>query len=131
MADSSWKIRLITGRSRLVVRQVTELKLKLSGLMCRVDRYLVSWSLGDSSCHYSSADCYNRLSDPGIVCKFSSSLLGRKNVPPKIKYFIWLSLKDRISTKDLLFKRGILVDVICSLCHSGIDSIDHLFGSVG
>ncbi len=48
-------------------------------------------------------------------------------IPLKIKIFLWLVLKNRILTKDNLFKRGWRkCDKLCQFCDKE-ESIQHLF----
>ncbi|KAL5855883.1 hypothetical protein ACOSQ4_005685 [Xanthoceras sorbifolium] len=46
-------------------------------------------------------------------------------IPSKIKFFYWRACKNILPTKDSLFKRGIGVSGLCSLCGLCKDSVDH------
>jgi hypothetical protein len=49
---------------------------------------------------------------------------------PRVKFFVWLLLVDRLNTKEMLQRRHINIedDVDCVLCDSGApETIDHLF----
>lgn len=42
---------------------------------------------------------------------------------------MWLTLKRRIHTKDLLLHKNIAVEPVCVLCKDRNEDIDHLFFS--
>ncbi|CAL0312027.1 unnamed protein product [Lupinus luteus] len=51
-------------------------------------------------------------------------------VPSSICCFVWKLVRQRIPTKDELFKRNIIYgidDMICVLCKNQVEIIDHLF----
>ncbi|XP_020097175.1 uncharacterized protein LOC109716257 [Ananas comosus] len=48
-------------------------------------------------------------------------------IPVKIKIFIWLLLRKRLSTADRLLIRGMHVDPNCAFCAVLTESCDHLF----
>ena len=47
--------------------------------------------------------------------------------PPKVKFFTWLAIQNRIWTADRLEKRGWPNCGLCALCRRGQESVDHLF----
>jgi len=56
-------------------------------------------------------------------------MIWKSNCTPKIKFFIWLILVDRLNTKTVLTRRHIAVhdDDICVMCHTGAtETIEHL-----
>lgn len=56
--------------------------------------------------------------------------LWRDDVPSKALIFTWRLLLDRISTREELFKRGVLTstrDLCCVLCFKEIETTTHLF----
>lgn len=49
---------------------------------------------------------------------------------PRIKFFAWLLLSDRLNTKDILRRRGKFLEegYLCPLCHDGVvETFMHLF----
>lgn len=44
------------------------------------------------------------------------SLFGNGILPPKVKYFLWLLLLDKLLTKNQCFKRGLVVHPSCYKC---------------
>lgn len=60
------------------------------------------------------------------------NMLWRCKAPPKILTFTWQVLRDRIPSKENLFKRGAVIPQMeqnCVLCHDYIESTEHLFPS--
>ena len=52
-----------------------------------------------------------------------------KNIaPPKVEFMLWLALLEKLNTKDLLVKKGILLSQanVCSFCTQHQEDIDHL-----
>ena len=57
----------------------------------------------------------------------TGQILWKIGVPEKVKYFLYLSMNDKILTKSNLVKRGWKGIDRCSLCASTSEIIDHLF----
>jgi hypothetical protein len=56
--------------------------------------------------------------------------LWKSSCAPRIKFFAWLILVDRLNTKTMLRRRHINIqdDTLCVLCNTGLEEdIDHLF----
>lgn len=54
----------------------------------------------------------------------------KSKVTPRVKFFAWLILLDRLNTKNMLVRRHFNVqpDSLCVLCNDGLEeTIDHLF----
>lgn len=54
----------------------------------------------------------------------------KSKVTPRVKFFAWLILLDRLNTKNMLTRRNFNVqpDSLCVLCDDGMEeTIDHLF----
>ena len=52
----------------------------------------------------------------------------RNIAPPKVEFMLWLALLEKLSTKDLLVKKGVLLSQanVCSFCTQHQEDIDHL-----
>lgn len=50
-----------------------------------------------------------------------------KNLTPKVNYFSWILLQNKILTTNNLCKRGFQVPNICILYMADVESIPHLF----
>lgn len=77
---------------------------------------------------FSVKSFYNFLNDGGLRCLIAR-FFWRKPCPKKVNLLNWLVWKDRILTLDRLASRGCnrLPTSTCVLCHSAIESVDHLF----
>jgi len=45
---------------------------------------------------------------------------------PRVKFFIWLLVQNRIQSRSNLLKKSIITDATCALCHNCDESADHL-----
>ena len=45
---------------------------------------------------------------------------------PRFSVITWLAIKERLSTKDRVFKIGLGSDSRCALCNFGTETHDHL-----
>ncbi|XP_078179612.1 uncharacterized protein LOC144573737 [Carex rostrata] len=50
-------------------------------------------------------------------------------VPPRVKVFGWLMLRNRLLTIDNLHQRGLTIPNRCVLCKSNLETIHHLFNA--
>ena len=121
-----WRRRLFVWEEEML----GDLTLLLQNVILQVnkdDRCL--WIL-ESSRVFSVRSAYNVLtSQPPIELPVAVSYLWHKNVPLKVVLFAWLLFRDRLPTKDILHRRGVL-DQASMLCVSGCGSTEtsnHLF----
>jgi len=49
-------------------------------------------------------------------------------VPPKVEFFMWLTLLEKLNTKEMLCKKGVLSvnQTSCTFCSSHTESLDHV-----
>lgn len=59
--------------------------------------------------------------------KWWYNLLWHWHLPPKLKVFGWLVLKNRILTGKNLIKRGLFGPFVCAKCKSDEETVNHLF----
>ncbi|XP_039130839.1 uncharacterized protein LOC120267212 [Dioscorea cayenensis subsp. rotundata] len=85
------------------------------------------WSLTGNGI-FSVKSFYNFLNDGGLRCDVSGFFL-ENSCPSKINIFNWLACKNKILTlENLEFRRcNKLPTATCVMCHSAIESVDHLF----
>jgi len=57
-----------------------------------------------------------------------NQLIWNTKIPPKIQFFAWLAIQGRCSTADILLKKHIQCNPICSLCHIHPETAVHLLG---
>lgn len=69
-------------------------------------------------------DSYDFFRQSGQI-KPWAKLIWEPLLTPKHGFILWLGLKGRLSTKDRLWLQE--VDLSCSLCGNGLESIQHLF----
>ncbi|CAO2173432.1 unnamed protein product [Urochloa humidicola] len=50
----------------------------------------------------------------------------KNHAPPKVRFFAWLLIQDRIQHKSSLVKKHVLDDNVCDLCHSHTEDTDHI-----
>ena len=46
--------------------------------------------------------------------------------PPRVKFFMWLLVQDRVQTRSNLLKKNIISDATCELCHAVVETAEHL-----
>lgn len=79
-----------------------------------------------TSGHYSAASAY-KAQFIGMVFSPMDQMVWKVWGPPKVKFFAWLALQDRIWTADRLAKRGWPNCGLCPLCKRVQESGSHLF----
>lgn len=87
------------------------------------------WSFIWGSHSYTSNRMYKFVST-GPQAPQTFKLLWKAKSMPRIKFFAWLMLMDRLNTKDMLQRRNsnVQAGVNCVLCHGSIrETRDHLF----
>jgi hypothetical protein len=55
--------------------------------------------------------------------------LWRAAVPPKVKYFFWITLHGRLWTADRRKRHGLQVVASCAMCDQADETTDHLLCS--
>lgn len=46
---------------------------------------------------------------------------------PRCAFIFWLEIKNRLSTKERLIRRGLAVDLLCVMCKAAVETRNHLF----
>ena len=57
---------------------------------------------------------------------FTSNWIWKMKVPQKIIIFLWLCSHNSVPVREVLGSRGLTLDQVCPLCHSQVESINHL-----
>ena len=88
------------------------------------DRWAYSWG----SNNFASTKVYKLLMGHSEIHP-AFKLLWKSQCQPKHKVFFWLLISDRLSTRNILRRRHMLLDSYsCVLCNSLVEeSVDHLF----
>ena len=85
----------------------------------------IVWKLAPSG-HYSAASAYLG-QFLGMTNSAMEQMVWRNWAPPKVKFFAWLAIQDRIWTAERLEKRGWPNCGPCPLCRREVESGTHLF----
>ena len=56
----------------------------------------------------------------------SFDFIWRNFAPPRVKFFAWLLIQDRIQCKTNLEKKGLLSNATCDLCKSQDEDANHI-----
>jgi hypothetical protein len=80
----------------------------------------------DAAQKLSSAALYKMVAASGIECEYYK-FIWENYAPPKVKFFGWLLVQNRIQTKENLLKKHCLDSDTCEVCDSGAtESAAHL-----
>jgi hypothetical protein len=68
---------------------------------------------------------YRALSPHGAV-SFPWKSVWKSKAPPRVAFFVWTAMHNKILTLDNIGRRGLVVVNRCWLCESDVESVDHL-----
>ena len=85
----------------------------------------ITWNLNENG-QYSSKSAY-KAQFFGATLSPTSSSVWRIWAPPKVKFFAWLAVQNRLWTSDRLAKRGWPNCGNCPLCERVMETVDHPF----
>jgi len=87
-----------------------------------------SWKLADNATHFSSKKAYKKLMGHQVIDE-AYSWLWKSYCQPKHKVFCWLLLKDRLSTRNILRRKQMILETYsCAICLTGQEETsEHLF----
>jgi hypothetical protein len=115
--------------SRQAYNELLELQPYLANIALSSENEKDSWSFIWGQQNYSSSKYYN-LQFSSIQPNRTVVWIWETKCVPKIKFFAWLLLNDRLNTRNMLRRRNkVLVDGYnCVLCHEGAEeTLEHLF----
>jgi hypothetical protein len=127
MANNGWisKIKMDVEFSIEHIRQYISLWTMLAEATVRDDlEDEITWNLTESGT-YSSSSAYKAQFFGAILAPIASSVW-KFWAPPKIKFFMWLALQNRLWTNDRLEKRGWPNGRHCKLCNQAFETVNHL-----
>jgi len=100
-----WRRRLFVWEEGLLGDLISLLQ-NVNLQVNNIDRW--RWAL-ESTNNYSVRSAYKFLTlQPPLVSSVDALSLWHKDVPLKVVLFGWRILRDRLSTKDNLFRRGVI-----------------------
>lgn len=70
-------------------------------------------------------DVYNTILKCDLKVDWRTLMYGNK-ARPRAYFILWMSYHDKLSSKDKLYRFGMIDNVKCCLC-AGDESLDHLF----
>lgn len=88
---------------------------------------IVSWKW-DPSGTYTAKSAYQFLFQ-GATTFPAADAIWRTWAPLKVKFFMWLAIRDRLWTAERRHRRGLQDNTECALCDQGIETSDHLFAT--
>lgn len=86
---------------------------------------IVSWRW-DSSGTYSARSAY-RMFFQGATKFAAGKPIWKAWAPLKVKFFMWLAIKDRLWTADRRHQRGLQDHTACALYDQELETEDHIF----
>lgn len=89
----------------------------------------MQWTNGGKFGEYSSRRYYSYVFR-GIDAHPIYKVIWKSRCTPRVKFFAWLVLVDRLNTKDMLQRRHLNIQdsPVCVMCDSGeLETIEHLF----
>ncbi|XP_020262567.1 uncharacterized protein LOC109838548 [Asparagus officinalis] len=81
--------------------------------------------LWEANKFFSVKSFYHFLIDGGL--RFDCSNLWELTIPLKVKFVVWLALRNGLNTTDILAKKGIILQRTCCLCTKSDEDHSHLF----
>jgi hypothetical protein len=122
-------VRDITGaRTAAVINEyihVWELLMNVQLRPTEPDRFIWRWS---ADRRYSVRTAYRAFFE-GWMTMAGASELWRVQVPPKVKFFFWLALHNRLWTAERRLRHGLQQDDACALCDQHNEFVSHLLCS--
>lgn len=86
-------------------------------------RDTIKWTLSKNGI-YTVKSYYRHMIETGLKCPHA--FMWKTRMPPRVKVFMWLALRNSILTRDNLHRRGWNGDRQCPFCMQA-GSVDHLF----
>jgi len=122
-----WVSDLETPLNLIGLQQYLQLWDALRGVVLtqEADRHV--W-IHSSSGQFSSRSCYKAFFMGSITFE-PWKRLWKSWAPPKCKFFLWLSIRNKCWTADRLQKRGLDHPEVCPLCDQEPENIQHLLCS--
>ena len=115
---------MVEGHPKIMVDEGPRCLVQLQYDDTAVDAWTMIW--GDK---YSSRQFYS-YAFSWVETHPYYKVLWKSHCTPRVKFFAWLILVDRLNTKTMLRRRNLNVqdDTLCVMCSAGIEEdIDHLF----
>ena len=128
MRDKAWvhKINPSTDLTVGHIVQFVDLWVRLLGIQLQMDvDDDITWKF-EANGEYSAGSAY-RAQFLGSTSTVMNKTIWKVWAPPKVKFFSWLAIQNRIWTADRLQKRGWENCGLCALCRRANETSGHLF----
>ncbi|KAK9994007.1 hypothetical protein SO802_023710 [Lithocarpus litseifolius] len=87
----------------------------------------LTWAFSkDGSFSLKSAYLLARGSNPLNLGSSSLSWIWKADTHPRVQFFLWLCSHNNLPTEEVLGSRGLNLNPLCTICHQGNESVDHL-----
>jgi hypothetical protein len=128
LQNNAWisKIKMDANLTTQHIREYIELWVALREVHLHEDTQdTIVWNLTTNG-EYTSASAY-KAQFFGAISSNMNKLVWKAWAPPKIKFFAWLAIQNRLWTADRLEKRGWDNCGLCPLCKQTGETATHLF----
>lgn len=91
----------------------------------QLDELIWRWNANSD---YSAKSCYQTMVGGGLI-KWEFSMIWRFSIPPTVKFFLFLMMRNKLLTREVLLRRSFhLPDHSCPMCDTGsMETTLHLF----
>jgi hypothetical protein len=116
------RLAFVLRHSTVAARELEQLEALLAGvsLSATPDLRLCLWE--DMAHKLNSSIVYQAVVTNGQGCEYYK-FIWENRAPPKVKFFGWLLVQNKIQTKENLLKKYCVEDDVCELCLSALQSL--------
>jgi hypothetical protein len=126
-SDSGWQLRFRHLTSTRAEEELSQMLDQLANFSLTEEPDKRSMRFGPYK-HFSVEACYYAMNFRGVIC-LGNEEIWNSLAPKKCKKFGWLALRDRLSTKERLARRGIASEARCPFGCPKDESLSHLLFS--
>ncbi|CAN6250750.1 unnamed protein product [Urochloa humidicola] len=116
---------LVSRLTPVAVAQLTSVHLLLDATVLTEQDDGRHSALATSAHRLSTSKIYRAATAQEQQCPHAN-FIWKNRAPPKVRFFAWLLIQDRVQHKNNLVKKHILDNDTCDLCHSSKEDADHL-----
>ncbi|KAL5787859.1 hypothetical protein ACOSP7_004808 [Xanthoceras sorbifolium] len=122
MTNTDWNTqRLAALLSYHIILRITSMHTSFAGN--KVDKMIWAWSKDG---YFSVKSTYWGLDNCGLS-SWGWSFIWSFKIPPKIKFFLWTLLHNKLMTNQQRVVKGLCIEEDCSKCSGTMEGLDHLF----
>jgi len=124
--NGGFRNHLVPRLSAEAAAELTMLEGMISQVALSGDRDKRHSPFADNEGKLHTKDLYSLLKCMGATASSRTSIFWRSCAPPRVQFFAWLLVHERIQCKATLARRMILPDSTCELCGDGPEMAVHL-----